>query len=101
MSMLSNITDLSASSFTIRRSTRLFTRGLFRIVNNFVAAIVAQRERQANVIILRSLSDRDLSDMGLCRNQIGGDLSEAAKERARLQNLVCKGLTRSPMSRDG
>jgi uncharacterized protein YjiS (DUF1127 family) len=87
MIMLSNITNLSATSLTIQRSTRLFTRGIFRIVNNFVAAIVAERERQANLIILRSLSDRDLKDMGLCRNQIGGDLTEAARERARFQNL--------------
>ena len=77
MIMLSNTTNLSATSLTIQRSTRLFTRSIFRIVNNFVAAIVAQRERQANLIILRSLSDRDLKDIGLCRNQIGGDLTEA------------------------
>ena len=102
MSMLSNITDLSATSLTLQRSTRLFTREIFRIVNDFVAAIVAQREHQADLIILRGLSDRDLKDMGLCRTQIGGDLTEAAKERAGLQNLVRRRhITHSPMSRDG
>ena len=102
MIMLSNTTNLSATSLTIQRSTRLFTRGIFGIVNNFVAAIVAERERQANLIILRSLSDRDLKDIGLCRNQIGGDLTEAARERARFQNLDRKRhMTPSPMSRGG
>jgi len=90
MSILSNMTDLSATPHAVRRSTRLLTRGIFRIVNNFVAAIIAQREHQANLTILRSLSDRELRDMGLSRNQIAGGLAEAAKERARLQHLVAK-----------
>jgi uncharacterized protein YjiS (DUF1127 family) len=90
MIMLSNVTNLSATSVTIQRSTRLFTRGIFRIVNNFVAAIIAQRERQANLAILRSLSDRELRDMGLARSQIAGGLAEAAKERAWLQRLMAE-----------
>lgn len=88
MSMLSNTTDLSATPFIVRRSIRLLTRGIFRIVNNFGAVIIAQRERQAALTILRSLSDRELRDMGLSRSQIAGGLAEAAKDRARLQKLA-------------
>jgi uncharacterized protein YjiS (DUF1127 family) len=90
MSMLSNITDLSATPLTVQRTIRLLTRGIFRIVNNLIAAMIAQRERQATLTILRSLSDRELRDMGLSRSQIAGGLAEAAKDRARLQNLVAR-----------
>jgi uncharacterized protein YjiS (DUF1127 family) len=83
MSILNSITD--TTPVALQRSTRLFARGIVRAVNNFVATIIAQREQQANLTILRSLSDRELRDMGLTRSQVAGGLAEAAKERARLQ----------------
>jgi uncharacterized protein YjiS (DUF1127 family) len=83
MSILNSITD--TTPVAVQRSTRVFARGIVRVVNNFVAAIIAQREQQANLTILRALSDRELRDMGLTRGQIAGGLAEAAKERARLQ----------------
>jgi uncharacterized protein YjiS (DUF1127 family) len=86
MSILSNITD--TTPIAVQRSTRLFARGIVRVVNNFVAAIIAQREHQANLTILRTLSDCELRDMGLTRSQIGGGLAEAAKERALLQRRL-------------
>jgi hypothetical protein len=52
---LSNITD--TTPIAVQRSTRNFARGVFRVINNFVAAIIAERERQANLAILRNLSD--------------------------------------------
>ena len=58
------------------------------MINNFVAAIIAERERQANLAILRNLSDRELWDIGLARSQIGAGLAEAAKERALLQKSL-------------
>jgi uncharacterized protein YjiS (DUF1127 family) len=85
MSILSNITD--TTPIAVQRSTRLLARGIVRVVNNFVAAIIAQREHQANLTILRTLSDRELRDMGLTRGQIGVGLAEAAKERALLALL--------------
>ena len=87
MSMLSNIAE-STTPVAIQRSIRLLTRGIFRVVNNFVASIIARREHQANLTILRSLTDRELRDMGLSRSQLGGDLAEAAKERAGLQRQL-------------
>ena len=86
MSILSNIT--APTPIAVQRSTRLFARGIVRVVNNFVAAIIAQREHQANLTILRTLSDRELRDMGLARGQLAGGLAEAAKERARLQKRL-------------
>jgi uncharacterized protein YjiS (DUF1127 family) len=86
MSILSHITDTTPNA--VQRSTRLFARSIIRVINNFVATIIAQREHQANLTILRTLSDRELRDMGLARNQLAGGLAEAAKERARLQRRL-------------
>ena len=86
MSILSNITDTTPNA--VQRSARLFARSIVRVINNFVAAIIAQREHQANLTVLRKLSDRDLRDMGLARSQLTGGLAAAAKERARLQRRL-------------
>jgi uncharacterized protein YjiS (DUF1127 family) len=94
MSILSNFTD--TTPIAVQRSTRRFGRSLVRAVNNFVAAIIAQREHQANLAILRTLSDRELRDIGLARSEIAGGLAEAARERARLQRRLAE---RSPISR--
>ena len=75
MSILSNITDTTPSA--VQRSTRLFARGIARVVNDVVAAIIAQRERQANLTILRTLSDHELRDVGLARSQIVGGLASS------------------------
>jgi uncharacterized protein YjiS (DUF1127 family) len=94
MSILSNTTD--TTPITIQRSARNFARDIVRVIDNFVAAVIAQRERQANLTILRALSDRELRDMGLAQSQIAGGLVEAAKERAWLQKVLAE---RSPINR--
>ena len=88
MSMLNHISDSSASPLAIRRTLGALGRGIFRAVNNAIAAIIAQRERQAQLTILRRLSDRELRDIGLSRSDIGAGLAEAAKDRTRSQRLL-------------
>ena len=88
MSMLNHTSDFSSAPFLIRRSIRSFGRSVSRAVNNAIAAIIAQREHQAQMTILRQLSDRDLRDVGLSRSSIGAGLAEAAKDRARAQRLL-------------
>jgi uncharacterized protein YjiS (DUF1127 family) len=75
----------SARPVTIRRKARFFLKSLARLIDGWIAALIAKRERQANLFILRNLGDRELSDMGLSRNQVGEGLCEAAKDRARQQ----------------
>jgi uncharacterized protein YjiS (DUF1127 family) len=82
MSMLSSISDFSSTPTAIRRSIRFIARGLSRAANNAVAVIIAQREYQANLAILRSFTERELRDIGLRRGQIGAGLAQAAKDRA-------------------
>lgn len=88
MSMLNNTSDFSAAPFAIRRSLRVLVRSFFRAVNTAIAGIIAQREQQANLTILRSFSDRELRDIGLSRSQIGAGLAEAAKDRLRVQRQL-------------
>jgi uncharacterized protein YjiS (DUF1127 family) len=85
MSLLHHTSGFSAGHFAIRRSLRQFGRSVFRAVNNAIAAVIAQREQQANLAVLRRFSDRELRDIGLSRSQIGAGLAEAAKERLRTQ----------------
>jgi uncharacterized protein YjiS (DUF1127 family) len=88
MSLLNSTSEFSASQFSIGRSLRAFGRGVFRAVNNVIANIIAQREHQAQLTILRQLSDRELRDIGLARSEIGTGLAQAARDRTRLQRLL-------------
>src|SRR5436190_8470731 len=73
----------SAAPGAFRKMIRKATRRLGRLVNNWIAALIAQREYQAELTLLRSLTDRDLRDIGLDRCQIDGGLSQAGRDRSR------------------
>ena len=88
MSLLNSTSEFSSAPFAIRRSLRVFGRSVSRAINNAIAAIIAQREQQANLTVLRKMSDRELRDIGLARSEIGGGLAQAAKERMRTQRLL-------------
>jgi uncharacterized protein YjiS (DUF1127 family) len=88
MSMLNSTSEFSSAPFAIRRSLRVVGRSLSRAINTAIAAIIAQREQQANLTVLRKMSDRDLRDIGLARSEIGAGLAQAAKERMRAQRLL-------------
>ena len=87
MSLLNNTSDLSTSS-ALARSLRLVRRRTFRAANNAIAAVIAQREHQAQMTILRRMSDRELRDIGLSRGNVGAGLAQAARERMRAQRLL-------------
>jgi uncharacterized protein YjiS (DUF1127 family) len=88
MSLLNSTSEFSSAPFAIRRSLRVFGRSVSRAINNAIAAIIAQREQQANLTVLRKMSDRELRDIGLARSEIGAGLAQAAKERMRSQRLL-------------
>ena len=71
MSMLNHTSDFSSATVFDTQIDQVFGRGIFRAVNTAIAVIIAQREHQASLTILRNLSDRDLRDIGLSRSQIG------------------------------
>ena len=69
----------------IQRRVRLFLKDMGRALNYWVAAVIAERTRQAEITILRHLSDRELKDIGLTRGDLGECLAEAARSRNRMQ----------------
>jgi uncharacterized protein YjiS (DUF1127 family) len=83
-----NITPHSATTTSaIRRKLGLFLNRLGRLINHSIAAAIAHRARQADIVILRRLSDRELKDIGLTRGDIGEGLAEAARCRIRMQQI--------------
>ena len=87
MSMLNNISGQFATSTAIRDSIRSWRTRLAHFINSWIAAMIAHREHQANLFVLRHFSDKELKDIGLYRNQIGEGLAEAAKLRTALQEF--------------
>jgi uncharacterized protein YjiS (DUF1127 family) len=67
------------------RRTTVFLVRTRRLINRWIAARIAYRERQAALAALRRLDDRQLRDFGLYRSQIDFGLDEAAQERSRMQ----------------
>jgi uncharacterized protein YjiS (DUF1127 family) len=82
MTMLNNTLNHSVTPVAFRRSIRFFILRLARSINGFVANLIAQQERQAQLAVLRGLNDRELMDIGLNRCQIGEGLAETAKVRS-------------------
>jgi|SRR5580704_3270457 uncharacterized protein YjiS (DUF1127 family) len=83
-----NITPHSTTTTSeIQRTLGLFLNRLGRLINHSIAAAIAHRARQADIDILRRLSDRELKDIGLTRGDIGEGLAEAARYRIRMQQI--------------
>ena len=83
MTMLNTIPHCAAPG--IRRGAAVALARLGRLVNRWIAAFIAHRERQANLVALRRLSDRDLKDIGVCRCEICEALEESARARQRMR----------------
>jgi uncharacterized protein YjiS (DUF1127 family) len=81
-----NISDYVTATPGFRRGVAIFVARLGRLINRWIAAAVAHRERQAALAVLRHLSDRDLKDIGICRGDIGDALAETARARSRMQH---------------
>ena len=78
MTMLNFAPRNSVIAPSIRRAAGSFFRRLGRLINRWIAAEIARRERQAAIVALRQLSDRELKDIGLTRGEIGVGLAKAA-----------------------
>ena len=87
MTMLNNTSPYAVTAPGVRRGAANLLARLGRLINQWIAAVIAHRERQAALVALRHLSDRDLQDIGICRGDIGDALAERAKERARMQHF--------------
>lgn len=83
MSMLTTIPTSATRPF-IWRTAVLLAR-LRRLINRFLAAVIARHERHAAREALRRLDDRQLQDLAMTRSQIESRLEELAEMRARMQ----------------
>jgi uncharacterized protein YjiS (DUF1127 family) len=83
MTMLNTAPSYTAP--TVRRAIAIFLARFDRLFNRWIAAVIAHRERQANFMVLRYRSDRDLKDIGVNRCDIDDTLAEQALARLRTQ----------------
>ena len=81
-------TNSSYSDPSYIRAIRSFGRGFFKLVNGWVAAILAQRAHQANLTVLRHLDDRQLRDIGIYRGEIDAASADAVRDRALRQHAM-------------
>ena len=58
---------------------------LNRLVNRWVAGMIARREREATRVALCQRNGWELKDIGTYRHQLGDSFTEIARERGRLQ----------------
>jgi uncharacterized protein YjiS (DUF1127 family) len=81
--MLTTIPTSATRPFAWR--TALWLARLRRLINRFLAAMIARHERHAARVALHRLDDRQLKDLAMTRSQIESRLEELAQMRARMQ----------------
>jgi uncharacterized protein YjiS (DUF1127 family) len=81
MTLLNTNSGYSDSSY-FSAAVRSFGRGFLGLVNRWVAAILAQRAHQANLVVLRCLDERQLRDIGIDRREIDAASPDAIRDRA-------------------
>jgi uncharacterized protein YjiS (DUF1127 family) len=65
--------------------TAIWLARLRRLVNRFLAAVIARHERHAARAALHRLDDRQLQDLAISRSEIESRLEDLAQMRARMQ----------------
>ena len=83
MTMLTTIPTSATRPFAWRIAVWL-ARGR-RLINRFLAAVIARHERHAARVALHRLDDRQLQDLAMTRSEIESRLEELAQTRARMQ----------------
>jgi uncharacterized protein YjiS (DUF1127 family) len=81
--MLTIIPTSATRPFALRTAVRLAR--VRRLINRFLAAVIARHERHAARVALHRLDDRQLKDLAVARSQIESRLEELAEMRARMQ----------------
>jgi uncharacterized protein YjiS (DUF1127 family) len=83
MTMLSTIPTSTTRPFAWRPA--LWPAHLRRLINRFIASVIARHERHAARVALHRLDDRQLQDIAMSRSEIESRLEELAQTRARMQ----------------
>jgi uncharacterized protein YjiS (DUF1127 family) len=87
-SLASHILVVRASGSTtarlrarMRRALRGFSGWAKRLLDDWIVAVLAHRERQAARLVLHGMSDRELKDIGLYRSNIADIGSRSERQR--------------------
>jgi uncharacterized protein YjiS (DUF1127 family) len=83
MTMLNTLPTSATKPFAWR--TAVLLARLRRLINRFLAAVIARHERHAARVALHRLDDRQLQDIAMTRSEIESRLEELAQMRARMQ----------------
>ena len=83
MTMLTTIPTSATRPFAWRAAVSLAR--VRRLINRFLAAVIARHERHATRVALHRLDDRQLQDIAMTRSEIESRLEELAQLRARMQ----------------
>ncbi len=81
MTLLNTNSSYSNPSY-IWAAIRSIGRGFLKLVNGWVAAIIAQRAHQATLTVLRHLDERQLRDIGIDRGEIDAASPDAVRDLA-------------------
>jgi uncharacterized protein YjiS (DUF1127 family) len=85
MTMLNTFRPNAMTASAFQRTARFLLKRIGRLLNHWISAAIEQRAHQADIILLRHFSDRELKDIGLTRGDLGEGLAEAARCRILMQ----------------
>ena len=79
MSLLFHAGSSGTITSSYRRTAAILLRRACRLIDSWVAATIARRERQIMKAMLNRFSDRALKDIGICRGEIDFALSDTSR----------------------
>ena len=79
------LTTIPTSTRPLAWRTAIWLARVRRLINRFLAAVIARHERHAARVALHRLDDRQLQDLAMTRSEIESRLEELAQMRARMQ----------------
>jgi uncharacterized protein YjiS (DUF1127 family) len=85
MTMLNTVRPNATPAPAIRRTASYLLELIGGLLDRWISAVIEQRARQADIAVLRRLSDRELKDIGLTRGDLSEGLAEAARRRTEVQ----------------
>ena len=78
----------STTAPSLRRIVLFNAARIRRLVNGWIAALIARHERRATLATLRRFDDRELKDIGLYRGELYDAVAKASQARLRRSRFL-------------